>query len=90
MSLLKYDREDVGKLDVNKLKPIMDHIPDKKLRENIMIGDKEELTNKIKQYIDIGCEYFIFEIVNGASSKNAPFTYWDVAKNLSDIIPEFS
>ncbi|MBD3228375.1 MAG: LLM class flavin-dependent oxidoreductase [Candidatus Lokiarchaeota archaeon] len=90
MSLLKYDREDVGKLDINKLKPIMNEIPEKELRENLMIGNKEEITKKVEQYVNMGCEYFIFEIVNGASSKNAPFTYWDVSRILSDeIITKF-
>ena len=91
MSLLKYDREDMNKLDLKKLNTITDQVPDELIRKNIMIGNQEEITQKIKKYIDIGAQYFIFEIVNGASSKNAPFSYWDVSRILSDeVIPQFS
>jgi alkanesulfonate monooxygenase SsuD/methylene tetrahydromethanopterin reductase-like flavin-dependent oxidoreductase (luciferase family) len=90
MSLLKYDREDVDKFDVNKIQVILDEIPDEIVRENVMYGTKDEIIRKVQKYIDVGAQYFIFEIVNGASSKNAPFTYWDVAKFLSDeVIPQF-
>jgi alkanesulfonate monooxygenase SsuD/methylene tetrahydromethanopterin reductase-like flavin-dependent oxidoreductase (luciferase family) len=90
MSLLKYDREDVDKFDVNKLEAIFREIPDEVVRENVMLGNKEEILKRVQDYIDVGVEYFIFEIVNGASSKNAPFTYWDVAKFISDeVIPKF-
>ena len=90
MSLLKIDREDIIKFDLKKLKLILDEIPDKIIRENVMIGTKEEILKKIKRFIDVGTQYFIFEIVNGASSKNSPFTYWDVSKIISDeIIPQF-
>ncbi len=90
MSLLKYDREDIAKFDLTKLNPIMESIPDSIVRENVMLGTKEEIIDKIKRFINSGAQYFIFEIVNGASSKNAPYTYWDVSKILSDeIIPQF-
>ncbi len=90
MSLLKYDRENIVKFDVNKLSVLTEQVPDKFIREIIMGGTKEEITQKIQKYIDLGCTYFIFEIVNGASSKNAPFTYWDVSRILSeDVIPTF-
>ena len=90
MSLLKYDRDDVAKFDVNKLEALVDHIPDKEVRENVMFGSGEEIIKKVQKYIDVGAQYFIFEIVNGASSKNAPFTYWDVTRILSEeVIPQF-
>ena len=90
MSLLNFDREDVGEFDVNKLSVIIEDIPDNKIRENVMIGTKEEIIKKIQNYIDVGAEYFVFEIQNGASRKNAPFTYWDVSRILSEeIIPLF-
>ncbi|MFX0188409.1 MAG: LLM class flavin-dependent oxidoreductase [Candidatus Hodarchaeota archaeon] len=90
MSLLQIDREDVGKFDINKLSTINDQIPDKMIRENTLIGTKEEIIKKIQNYIDAGAQYFIFEIWNSASSKNAPFTYWDVSQIISDeIIPFF-
>lgn len=90
MSLLKYDRENIVKFDVNKLSGLTEQVPMKFLRENIMGGTKEEIIQKVQKYIDLGCTYFIFEIVNGASSKNAPFTYWDVSRILSeDVSPNF-
>lgn len=88
MSLLKVDRDDVAKFNVNKLSAIFDEIPDSVIRENTVIGTKEEITQKIQKYIDLGVQHFIFEIINGASSKNAPFTYWDVTRMLSEeVIP---
>ncbi len=90
MSLLIFDREDLGKFDVKKLAAITEQIPDKKIRENVMVGTKEEIIKKIQNYIDLGVQYFIFEIQHGASSKNAPYTYWDVSHIISDeIIPNF-
>ncbi len=90
MSILKIDREDIGKFDVNKLSTIISEIPDKEIRENLMIGPKEEIIKKIQKYVEAGAQYFIFEFVNGASSKNAPFTYWDVSRIVSEeIIPLF-
>jgi hypothetical protein len=91
ISLLKVDREDIGKFDLNKLSEIIDHIPDKVVRDNILFGTREEIIKKIQKYVDLGGEYFILEIQNGASSKNTPYTYWDVSKILSnDIIPLFN
>ncbi|MHC1591963.1 MAG: hypothetical protein ACXQS8_07745, partial [Candidatus Helarchaeales archaeon] len=90
MSLLKIDRENVIKFDMKKLETIASALPEGLIRENAMIGSKEEIIQKIKKYIEAGVQYFIFEIVNGASSKNAPFTYFDVARIISEeIIPEF-
>ncbi len=90
ISLLKVDREDIGKFDLNKLSIIIDHVPDEVVRNNIMFGTKEEIIEKIQKYVDIGAQYFVLEIQNGASSKNAPFTYWDVSRILSnEVIPIF-
>lgn len=91
MSLLKYDREDIGRFNVNQIMPIIETIPDQLIRENTMLGNTEEIIRKVQKFIDIGTQYFIFEIVNGASSKNAPFTYWDVARILSEeVVPNFT
>ncbi|MBA7558282.1 hypothetical protein ES705_51080 [subsurface metagenome] len=90
ISLLKVDRDDIVKFDLNKLSIIIDQIPDDVVRSNIMFGTKEEIIKKIQKYIDLGAQYFVLEIQNGASSKNAPFTYWDVSRILSnEIIPLF-
>jgi len=91
ISLLKVDREVLGKFDLNKLSVILDQIPNEVVQDNIMFGTKEQVIEKIQKYIDLGAEYFVLEIQNGASSKNAPYTYWDVSKILSDeIIPLFN
>ncbi|MFW9999535.1 MAG: LLM class flavin-dependent oxidoreductase [Candidatus Hodarchaeota archaeon] len=88
ISYLKLDRDDVGKFDVNKLSVIVDSIPDEVIRDNLMIGTKEEVIKKIQKYMKLGAEYFLFELINGVSSRNAPFTYWDVTKMISEeIIP---
>lgn len=86
ISLLQVDREDIVKFDLNKLSTIIDHIPDDVVRTNIMFGTKEEITEKIQKYINLGAQYFVLEIQNGASSKNAPYTYWDVSRILSDEV----
>ena len=90
MSLLVFDREDMAKFDLNKLRPIIEEIPTDIIRNNSMIGNKEDIIKKIQNYVDLGTQHIIFEIQNGSSSKNAPFTYWDVSKIISDeIIPLF-
>ncbi len=90
MSLLVFDREDVGKFDLKKLETIVGQIPEKIIRENTMVGTKEEIIKKIQDYIDVGAKYFILEIQNGVSSRNAPFTYFDVSRIISEeIIPSF-
>ncbi|MFX1337618.1 MAG: LLM class flavin-dependent oxidoreductase [Promethearchaeota archaeon] len=90
ISLLQVDREDIVKFDLNKLSAIIDHIPNDIIRSNIMFGTKEEIIEKIQKYIDFGAQYFVLEIQNGASSKNAPYTYWNVSKILSDeVLPLF-
>ena len=86
ISLLKVDREDIGKFDLNKISVILDQIPNDVVLNNIMFGTKEQVIEKIQKYIDLGAEYFVLEIQNGASNKNAPYTYWDVSKILSDEV----
>jgi len=91
MSILLVDREDLIKFDINKLSTITDQIPLKKIRENVMVGTTEEIIKKIQKYIDVGAQYFILEIQNGASSKNRPFSYFEVSRIISEeIIPIFN
>ena len=90
MSILVIDRYDIPKFDMNKLSIILDQIPDSKVRENILVGSKEEIIKKIQRFVELGVQHYVLEIINGASSKNAPFTYWDVSRLISeDIIPIF-
>ena len=90
MSILVYDREDAAKFNYKKLAPLAKDIPDKLIRESGMIGTKEEIIKKIQKFIDAGAQYFIIELQHGVSSRNAPFTYFDVAKIISEeIIPIF-
>ena len=91
MSILLVDREDLIKFDINKLSTIIDQIPLKKIRENVMVGTTEEIIKKIQKYIDVGAQYFILEIQNGASSKNRLFSYFEVSRIISEeIIPIFN
>lgn len=91
MSLLVYDRDDMAKFDINKLRPIVEEIPTEMIRKNSMIGNTEEIINRVQKFVDEGAMHIIFEIQNGSSSKNAPFTYWDVSKIISnEIIPIFN
>lgn len=90
MSILVYDRHDAAKFDYRKLAPLAEDIPDKLIRESGMIGTTEEIIKKIQRFIDAGAEHFILELQHGVSSRNAPFTYFDVSRIISDdIIPIF-
>ncbi|MFX1449693.1 MAG: LLM class flavin-dependent oxidoreductase, partial [Promethearchaeota archaeon] len=90
LSLLEYDTEDLKKIRIDKLFPIIKDIPDEVIRQQGLIGNEEDITKQFEQFIKSGTEYFVLEILNGASSKNAPFTYFDVAKILAEkIIPQF-
>lgn len=90
MSILKVDRDDVARFDLRKLEPILNEIPNDLLRESVMYGTKEEIIKKIRKYIEAGTQHFVFSSTNGASSKNAPFTYWDASRIISEeIIPLF-
>lgn len=88
MSILVYDRYDIGKFDYRKLAPLAEDIPDKLIKESGMIGTKEDIIKKIQKFVDAGAEHFVLELQNGVSRRNAPFTYFDVTKIISeDIIP---
>jgi phthiodiolone/phenolphthiodiolone dimycocerosates ketoreductase len=90
MSILMYDRDDARKFKINKLAPIVEDIPDKLIRESGMVGTKEDIIKKIHKYIDAGAQHFVLELQNGVSSRNAPFTYFDVTRIISEeIIPMF-
>jgi phthiodiolone/phenolphthiodiolone dimycocerosates ketoreductase len=90
MSILIYDREDARKFKVDKLVPIVENIPDKLIRESGMVGTKEDIIKKMQKYIHAGAQHFILELQNGVSSRNAPYTYFDVTRILSEeIIPMF-
>lgn len=90
LNILKIDRGDVARFDISKLMPITQEIPDDLIRESMMIGTKEEIIKRIRKYIEAGANHFIFSSTNGASSKNAPFTYWDASRIISEeIIPLF-
>ncbi|MFW9879444.1 MAG: LLM class flavin-dependent oxidoreductase, partial [Candidatus Thorarchaeota archaeon] len=88
MSILVYDREDVAKFNYGKLAPLAEDIPDKLIKESGMIGTTEDIIKKIKKFVDAGVQHFILELQHGVSSRNAPFTYFDVSKIISEeIIP---
>ena len=90
LNILKIDRDDVAGFDLRKLQPLVNDIPDDLIRESMMIVTKEEIIKRIRTYIEAGANHFIFSSTNGASSKNAPFTYWDASRIISEeIIPLF-
>ena len=90
LNILKVDRDDMARFDLSKLTPIVQEIPDDLIRESMMIGTKEEIIKRIRKYVEAGADHFIFSSTNGASSKNAPFTYWDASRIISEeIIPLF-
>ncbi len=90
LNILKIDRDDIARFDITKLMPIAQEIPDDLIRESMMIGTKEEIIKRIRKYVEAGANHFIFSSTNGASSKNAPFTYWDTSRIFSEeIIPLF-
>ncbi|MFX1326399.1 MAG: LLM class flavin-dependent oxidoreductase [Promethearchaeota archaeon] len=90
MSILVYDREDTAKFDYQKLAPLAADIPDELIRESGMIGTTEDIIKKVQKFVNAGAEHFIFELQHGVSSRNAPFTYFDVSKIISEeIIPIF-
>jgi phthiodiolone/phenolphthiodiolone dimycocerosates ketoreductase len=88
LSLLTYDADDVARLDISKLLPIVADIPEKVLAQTALAGSAEELTKKLEAFIRAGVDHFCLEIINGASQRNAPFTYWDVSRILAErVIP---
>ena len=90
VNILKIDRDDVASFDIRKLESIINQIPDDLIRESLMIGTKDQIIERIQKYREAGAQHFIFSSLNGASSKNAPFTYWDASRIISEeIIPLF-
>lgn len=90
INILKMTPEDIASFDFGKLAPILNDIPDDLIRDTLMIGTKEDIIERLKKYAEAGVNHFIFSSLNGASSKNAPFTYWDVTRIVSEeIIPLF-
>lgn len=86
LSLLTYDSDDIAKLDVSKLLPLVSDIPESELKTVMLAGNPEELAKKIEAFIDAGVDHFCFEIINGASKRNAPYTYFDVSRILAEEI----
>jgi phthiodiolone/phenolphthiodiolone dimycocerosates ketoreductase len=88
LSLLTYDAADIMQLDISKLLPIVADIPESVLKEISLAGTPEEIIKKLDAFVKSGVSHFCFEIINGVSSRNAPFTYWDVSRILAEkIIP---
>lgn len=86
LSLLTYDATDVAKLDISTLIPLVSEIPESELNTVVLAGSPDELTKKIQAFIDAGVGHFCFEILNGASKRNAPYTYFDVSRILAKEI----
>jgi phthiodiolone/phenolphthiodiolone dimycocerosates ketoreductase len=86
LSLLTFDADDIAKIGMTKLVPLVSGIPEAELQTGLLIGTPEELTKKIQAFIDAGVSHFCFEILNGASRRNAPFTYFDVSRVLAENI----
>ena len=86
ISLLTYDVDDVARLDMSKLLPIVADIPEEVIQSISLAGSPEEVTNKIQAFAKAGVEHFCFEIINGVSKRNAPFTYFDVSRILAKNI----
>ena len=90
ISLLTYDADDIASLDFSKLLPIVADIPEEVIQSLSLAGSPEEVTKKIQAFAKAGVEHFCFEIINGVSKRNAPFTYIDVARILAeDVYPTF-
>jgi phthiodiolone/phenolphthiodiolone dimycocerosates ketoreductase len=88
INLLTYDADDIARIDASKLLPIVADIPEKALAKAALAGSREEIAKKLDAFIRAGVDHFCLEIINGASQRNAPFTYWDVSRILAEeIIP---
>jgi phthiodiolone/phenolphthiodiolone dimycocerosates ketoreductase len=86
VSLLTYDADDVAQLDISKMLPIVADIPEDVLKAITLAGTPEEVGKKIRAFVDAGARSFCFEIINGVSKRNAPFTYFDVSRILAEEI----
>jgi phthiodiolone/phenolphthiodiolone dimycocerosates ketoreductase len=65
ISLLTYDADDVARLDIGKLLPIVADIPEKALQSISLAGSPEEVSKKIQAFTQAGVKHFCFEIING-------------------------
>jgi phthiodiolone/phenolphthiodiolone dimycocerosates ketoreductase len=89
ISLLTYDADDVAKLDISKMIPIISDIPEDAIKSITLAGSVEEIRKKIQAFVDAGARRFCFEIINGVSERNAPYTYFDVSRILAkEIYPK--
>ena len=86
ISLLTYDSDDVGKLDFSKLFPIVEAIPETAVKSTMLVGSPEDIQKTVQAYISAGAQSFCFEIINGVSKRNAPYTYFDVSRILAQNI----
>ncbi len=86
LSLLTYDAGDIAKLDLRKMLPIVADIPEDAIKSITLAGSPEEVGKKIHAFNDAGARNFCFEIINGVSKRNAPFTYFDVSQVLAEKI----
>jgi len=86
LSLLTYDAEDVARMDISKMLPVVSDIPEEAIKSITLAGSKEEVRKKIQAFVDAGARKFCFEIINGVSSRNAPYTYFDVSRILAEEI----
>lgn len=86
ISLLTYDADDVAKLDISKMFPIVSDIPEDVIKSITLAGSPEEIRKKIQAFVDAGANKFCFEIINGVSKRNAPYTYFDVSRILAEEI----
>ncbi|MFX1580820.1 MAG: LLM class flavin-dependent oxidoreductase [Promethearchaeota archaeon] len=86
ISLLTYDADDVAKLDISKMLPIVSDIPEDVIKSITLAGSPEEVRKKIQAFVDAGANKFCFEIINGVSKRNAPYTYFDVSRILAEEI----
>jgi phthiodiolone/phenolphthiodiolone dimycocerosates ketoreductase len=86
LSLLTYDAGDVARIDTSKMLPIVADIPESIIKQIGLVGSPEEIAKRIDAFIKAGVRHFSFELLNGVSKRNAPFTYWDVSRILAEDI----
>ncbi len=86
LSLLTYDADDIARIDISKLMPLVADIPEKDLKSIALAGTAEEVTKKLEAFIKAGVNHFCLEVINGVSRRNAPFTYWDASRILAEDI----
>jgi alkanesulfonate monooxygenase SsuD/methylene tetrahydromethanopterin reductase-like flavin-dependent oxidoreductase (luciferase family) len=85
---LTYDSEDIANFDLGQLFPIVAAVPEEVVKSTALIGSPEEIRKTIQEFISAGAQSFCFEIINGVSKRNAPYTYFDVSRILAeDIYP---